>query len=429
MPEAHAKSALLSALSFSPDFSGLAKLPALGRDDGNALLQWLDRSGLSLYLLRQLQNFDRISQLPAPWSSALDERFRSNVERTHDMLDEFERLHQAFRARGVKAIGLKGLTLTPDFCEHLPLRHQADIDFLVAPPDVPKAAIVLSALGYAAKNLNAAGETCFTTAMDRIPSTADYLYALQHQRQVDLHTDVWEENPWLEMDVPRDCIRYATRRSVRDIEFWSLSLEDSFLFQVLHVFRHSLRSWIRLSWLRELGRCIELHREDPELWGRITRRAGESALIKKVFAFVLGLVDRIFKAPLPGEIGEWIAGTDTMVLDTWLDQIGVDWAMTDWPGSLTNLFVMSEFIPHAQVRSRYWRSRLIPRKENASIGANLPKNGTALIKLEVARAKYLAQRASAHLMEICELPAVGIRWKRALAAARQAPFKPTLEGG
>jgi hypothetical protein len=286
--------------------------------------------------------------------------------------------------------------------------------------DVPKAAKVFLECGYTTTQLNADGETCFTTAMQRIPSTDDYLYAMQYQRQVDLHTTVWEKCEWLAMATPRDSMDGAERRSVDGAEFWALALEDSFLFQVLHVFRHSLRSWIRLSWLLELGRCVERHREDAEFWKRVTRRAGESGLMKKVFGFVLGLAQRVFGVQMPLAIERWTAGTNAVALHTWLDRFGLNWAATDWPGSLDNLFVTVEFIPDPKLRKEYWRSRLLPRMANTSIGKIEAGDAKAFIRLQGARAKYLAQRASAHIKDICGLPVQGLRWKRALDASRRS---------
>ena len=55
MSNASYKRAVLAALSFQPDFSALATFPPLEGKNGQQLLRWLDRSGLSLVLLRRLQ--------------------------------------------------------------------------------------------------------------------------------------------------------------------------------------------------------------------------------------------------------------------------------------------------------------------------------------------------------------------------------------
>ena len=62
----------------------------------------------------------------AEWRHALAQRLARNVLRMRDMLAEFKRVNDAFRAHGVTAVALKGFTLAPDFCEDLSLRHQTD---------------------------------------------------------------------------------------------------------------------------------------------------------------------------------------------------------------------------------------------------------------------------------------------------------------
>jgi hypothetical protein len=374
---------------------------------------------LALYFFRRLQKFNWIEQLPAEWRSALRRRLTDNGERTQDMLREFRRINEAFLTCGVKVAALKGFTLVPDFCDELTIRHQTDFDFLVEPANQRAAAEALLRCGYETDHINETGETCFTTPMQHVPSTDDYLYALQHQRQVDLHISAWEQSPWLAMDTPQDCMKLVQWRKVEGAQFWSLALEDALLFQILHVFRHSLRSWIRLSWLLEIGQCMELHRDNTALWERVASRAGDTDLTKNAFAFVLGLVNRVFGFVMPSALQTWIAGADTAEIRTWLDRFAVDWATADWPGSLNNLFVTLRFIPDPALRRQYWRSRLVPRRENASLGLIAASNTKTFMRLQGARLRYLAQRAGTHAKDICGLPLQTLRWKRALAASRR----------
>jgi len=138
------KRAVLAALSFQPDFSGLATLPSLESQNGRQLLRWLDRGGLSLILLRRLQTSQATPSISAEWLDALVQRLARNALRMRDMLTEFKRLNDAFRAHGVTAVTLKGFALAPDFCEDLTLRHQTDFDFLIHPDSVERAASATS---------------------------------------------------------------------------------------------------------------------------------------------------------------------------------------------------------------------------------------------------------------------------------------------
>ena len=414
MSSVDCKRAVLAALSFQADFSGLAAFPPLESANGQHLLRWLDQSGLSLVLLRRLQTSKVTPPVSAEWRQGLAQRLARNVLRLRDMLAEFKRVNDAFRAHDVTAVALKGFTLAPDFCEDLSLRHQTDCDFLVHQDSVTKAAEALQNCGYSTSRLNKTGETCFLTPLRHVPTAGDDLYALQHHRQVDLHISIWEQSPWIQIEVPQDCLGQARIHSIYGIDYLGLSLADKFILQVFHAFKHSFRSWIRPSWLLEIGRCMELHQSDAALWTRVIERTGSTHLTQYVFTFVLGLATRLFQTPIPAPLQCWTAEATSLAVRTWLDAFAVDWALSDWPGSLTNLFLAREFIPERKVRIQYCRSRLFPRKSHASLGKVSTTGRNMFLKLQTARLSYVAQRTAAHLKEMIRLPMQHLRWKRAL---------------
>jgi len=420
MSNAGCKRAVLAALSFQSDFSALAAFPPLQSENGQRLLRWLDLSGLSLVLLSRLQASEPTPSMSTEWLDALAQRLARNLLRTRDMLTEFKRVNDAFRLHGVTAIALKGFTLAPDFCEDLTLRHQADFDFLVHQDSVERAAVALQRCGYSTSQLNKTAETCFVTPLRHIPSADDDLYALQHHRQVDLHTSLFEQTPWIQIQVPQDCLEHAHIQSVYGIDFLALSLADKFILQVFHAFRHSFRSWIRPSWLLEIGRCMEQHQDDIALWTSIIERAGHTRLTRDIFAFVLELVTRLFRMPVPAPLRYWTKETPSLAVRTWLDAFGVDWAISDWPGSLTNLFLAAEFIPERSLRLQYCRSRLFPRKSHASMGAVATTSRNMFLKLQTTRLSYLAHRGAVHLKDLATLPMQHLRWKLAIYLSSKA---------
>jgi Uncharacterised nucleotidyltransferase len=416
MPERLAKRAVLSALRWQPDFSPLAVLSTLNGKRICALLEWLDHSGLALVFGHRLRAVNATSLLPAPLSAALDQRHAKNTARLRDMLTEFQRLADAFCRRGVSAVTLKGFSLFPDFCEDLALRHQTDFDFLVDPGNVEDAADALNACGYSTPRLSRSSESCFTTPLLHCPSRRDDLYSLQHHRQVDLHTSIWETSPWLNVIVPSDCLLYSEPAVVHSIHFRSLSLADKFLAQVLHAFRHSFSSWIRLSWLMEIGRCLELYRDKESLWRRVIQRSGDDRLAKSIFAFVLGLTYRLFACRTPPTLRAWFSEATTRSMQVWIDHFSLDWAISDRPGSLNNLFVARVFIPDRKRRLQYLKGRLIPRRGQTSIGEIAAENSSW--KWNSARLRYVTDRSSAHLKNFLCLPWQHLRWWKTLALTR-----------
>jgi hypothetical protein len=181
---------------------------------------------------------------------------------------------------------------------------------------------------------------------------------------------------------------------------------------------------MRISWLFEIARCLEKHRQDEALWNRVVLRAGSAHLTKKIFGFVLGLVERLFRSPIPACLRLWTADAMTRSLYTWLDHFAFEWAISDWPGNLNNLFLAAEFIPDTRLRMQYWRSRLLPNKTQASLGKVTATSPTKFFQLQATRLRYVASRAALHLKDIAALPQQQWRWRRALGSSRGANFDP-----
>jgi hypothetical protein len=416
MSSARAKRLVLEALRSRPQFLRLTELPQPSTRRGRQLLLWLDQSGLALLLLNRIRAHGAETNLSKEWRGVLESRQERNSSRLTDMLGEFRCLNEAFRAKRINVVTLKGFSLVPDFCEDINGRHQTDFDFLLDPNDIEAAANVLESLGYSTACLSRTEESTFLTPLQHTPSRKDDIYPLQHHRQVDLHVSVAESSSWMKLDVPQDCQRHAVPSALRGVEFYSLSLADRFLTQVFHAFRHCFRSWLRLSWLFELGRCLEVHSENQSLWNQLVERSGNSLLTKRIFAFVLSLTNRLFLTPIPTQLSTWSSPGMTKSIRTWLDQFAVEWAISDWPGNLNNLFLASEFIPDQMLRKQYFRSRLLPKRVRMSIETMASEEKKHSLAWNLQRWKYLAHRTGIHLKDLSYLPLVQLRWKRALGA-------------
>lgn len=421
------KRAVLAALQNNPDFSQLAVLSRLTTREAQKLIRWLDESGIALLFLQQLQSHGVTRLIPSEFQFALEERQIRNTQRFEDMQNEFRQIQKAFEIHKVFAVTMKGFSLFPDFCQSLALRHTTDFDFLLSPDHIERASDALRTCGYATQKLSKTDESCFTTPLLHVPTDRDDLYAKQRHRQVDLHTSVSENHSWLSIEVPKDCLAHAKIQTVNGFSFFQLSLEDKFLTQVLHAFRHSFRSWVRLSWLFEISHCITMHRDNHSLWGRVIARAGTSSLVKRVFALTLGIANRLFNTEIPETLHAWSRDALTPSICVWLDSFSVTWAISDWPGSLSNLFLTNDFIAEPELRKQYLKSRLLPRREQSSMGSLAKPARHLTLLMHAAQLRYLARRATVHLSDIVRLLLQQILWKRALKCASNRALESELK--
>ena len=289
----------LAALRPVPDFSRLSLLRLSNASQIRKLLRWLDESGLALYLLTQLQDHEVLGQVPKDFSAALESRLAANRVRTAAMLSEFARLVDSFRRNGVQFCMLKGLTLTPEFCREVHLRHQTDFDFLVTLDSLENAKRAMQSCGYEQGEVTEFGQATFTTPLRHIPTSNDDIYAIPRHREVDLLTTLRLCAHGVSIPMPTPDFNDFKAKSLLDIAFPVLPSEEMFCFQVMHAFRHLLGSWVRVSWLFEIGYFIDRHCGDADLWRAIVDRIGHDARTRNAFGLVISLTRALFPRPIP----------------------------------------------------------------------------------------------------------------------------------
>src|SRR5580698_10567852 len=96
---------------------------------------WLDTSGMALYLLDRLKQLSLEGEIPAASLLRFEEKQRDNCARTEQLLHEFKEINRSFQQAGFRYINLKGFILIPSYCSNSHLRFQVDLDFLVDPFD------------------------------------------------------------------------------------------------------------------------------------------------------------------------------------------------------------------------------------------------------------------------------------------------------
>jgi len=420
------KSAVVAALSpappCAPDFSALSRLTHRSSSAGlRHLLRWLDESGLALYLLHRLQQHAALEAVPHPFLGALAQRLAANRERTSDMLDEFRRIVDAFDQRNVRFCALKGFTLTPDFCPAPHLRHQTDFDFLISAEWMASAKQALKSCGYAQEEIRNSGEVTFATPLRHVPSADDDIYARPRQREVDLLVSLRQDEHGVSLDMPSDCLDRAQSVALAQISFPALSLDDRFTLQVMHAFKHLLGSWVRLSWLVEIGRFVDVHHDDQGLWHSVVSRSGRNPTIRNAFGLILALTQALFRRPIPGSLEEWCLRPLPCRIATWVNEFGFQWALSGLDGAKLTLFVHREFLDDASTWTSYLASRIFPFGRRSSIGRVSTAVPRARIKARAFQLLHSMRRAMFHTRELASLPLEAIRWKRALRLVERQP--------
>lgn len=354
-------------LSGAPyDFGQLAKFSTR---DWERCLGWLDRSGLTLYLLQQLRDRGATEVLPARVLARFEQNLSDNKCRVQRVLAETGSINAKFESAGVQYVVVKGMSLWPEFCSDPCLRTQTDIDYLIAGQSLAAAKNALAESGYEARGSSQV-QFEYELPLQRVPSPYDSPYKPQTTPTVELHLGVWEDvrhrvplqEPSFALDNPR-------MKEWSGLRFPVLSEQDAFLLQLLHAFQHVLSYWVKLSWLLEIGRFIDKRREDSLFWSQFTKRLDEAPRLAEFSAIALQLTAKAFSVPMPAAEQSWTQFLSPRT-QLWLEEYGARWALSDrpphrakmFPDSKLSLFFQTEYIPEIRVRRDLLRHELLPWK-------------------------------------------------------------------
>jgi hypothetical protein len=430
MRDAELKATVVSALRRDADFSGVRRLHDCRSQQHRRLLRWLDQSGLALYFLDRLQQNGAVDKLPPALREGLQQRLRSNRERTAAMFEEFRRLLSSLSDHGVPCCALKGLALIPDFCPDPHLRHQTDFDFLVPPEFFPDASRALRALGYSQQEVRETGEVTFATSLTHVPSAADDIYARPRHREVDLHPSLQLDFYGVPIHTPSDQLSRLRRKTIGNISFPTLHTDDAFSLQILHAFNHLLGSWIRLSWLFEISHFLDLHYSDSALWSTVIRRQGanepDKSANRNAFGLILSLTQTLFRRPIPQDLDEWCVQPLPLPIQAWVRQLGQTFALAGLNGTKLTLFVHREFFSDRRAWRSYAFHRFFPFGRRSSIGSVSTASVGARIRANASQWLHFMRRSVFHLRELVFLPVHAVRWYRAVRAIPKSRFSDSL---
>jgi len=370
-------------------FSGKAgeQLNGLGRFSDRAwerALRWLDNAGLAFYFLKKLRETDEINLVPTPVISSLERKFEANQQRIRSMSHRFGFINQKFNEAGVRYAVAKGFSLVPQFCPDALLRHQSDLDYLVEEQSLPLGQQVLEAAGYSLKPCPAQ-EYCFCVPSERTPLSDGEQYEAHAPHAVELHLSLWDRELWgVPLSWPRFSAGHTRPHSWQGLTFPILYEDDAFLLQMIHVFKHILGSWVRLSWLYEIGHFLDRRASDAQLWGRVEDRVAGNLLLREFAVVVTELVARLFAAPVPLLVKDWSHGLRPGAR-VWIDTYARKWVfgknqideLTPFSTAKLVLFLHQQYVPN---KRRLVQNRLLPRTRVSRIARSVTARPSIILQ-------------------------------------------------
>jgi Uncharacterised nucleotidyltransferase len=400
MAEKHSKTleaAIIASLTTAPKHQAVERLRQFSARDWQRLGPWLHASGLALYFLDSMQRRGLTMLLPRGVLQSLAQNREDNHERVNSLVREFVQINTAFQNQGVRYLNIKGFSLGPEYCPEFALRSQFDLDLLVSDDQVSQCKALMQQLGYEVVAVSRA--TIEFRAGERgYPKLRDF-YKPRTQRVVELHVCPREDFDGLP----------TANGLIEQFVFPTLSREQMFIRQALHLTKHLRSEWTRASWMLELANAIEDAAGDAAFWQRVAREVRSSEVAVGIGIAVLA-TSTVFQIAVPGELSRWSIEKLPEGVRRWVAEFALQVVTARFPGSKLYLLLDRELLADGQSYRSQRRSVLWPARVPGFIAT--PVGAKARLRNLLSDAKYVALRTAFHVREGARFLREERAWKK-----------------
>jgi Uncharacterised nucleotidyltransferase len=383
--------------------------------DWQKVMNWLDVSGLALYLFDRLKTLELQDCLPSSIRWRLRRNLADNRDRSDSLLAEAVALSQSLKSRNIVFAFLKGVTLPSESVPDNTLRLQVDLDILIRESDGARVQECLRAHGYELDVIS--GSTWEFKAGTTGLSTIKDIYRVRPERAIDLH--LFPEKKNLDAELP-DLLDRAQLRSIQGVALPALSPADVFVQQAVHLFKHMCSEHSRASWVLEFWRHISARRNDAAFWHQVeVIAAGEPQAGLAVGAAVL-LTSFVFGPCAPEQVAHWSLDRLSPAICLWIQMYGRHTLLADNPRSKLYLLLLKHLRPDTPAERTERRRLIFPIHMPQRVTRGGPDEPLAsrLFRYRT-QARFVVMRLVFHAAEGLRLAFESIRWQRRLAEVTQ----------
>ena len=368
------------------------------------LTHWLDVSGLALYFLDRLIELQLTHILPGHVLARLWQNMGDNTERTHGMITESLAIQRGFQEAALSYAVLKGFSLSPESVSRPELRHQFDLDFLIAEEAIIEARRVLGRLGY--RLYAVSGRSWEFKKEEKIGISMKDFYKDTCGRTVELHLNA-------PMPGGASILDRVEKRQLNGIDMPVLSRADLFLGQGMHAYKHICGEFLRTAHLLEFYRHVLMRRQDEMFWVELRSRAEDNLKASLGLGIVTLLITSIMGEFAPPAFTEWTVDRLTPSVRLWVRLHGRRAVFGNVPGSKLYLLLQSEVEPSGRATRRSLWKALLPHRLPPEVVQAV--NGESLsirVRRYRMQLKYVLLRLRFHIVEGIRYGWEAYRWRR-----------------
>jgi hypothetical protein len=266
--------------------------PTLTEPEWERLIAWVGRQGLAPLLYHQLQRCDLLEAVPHGRMTTLQRLYYANAVRNDLLYRELHGTLHALQDAGITPIILKGAVLAETVYADRALRPMSDIDILVRPEAIDRAAAILADLGYT-RHAHVKGDTWEKAQHYHViltkPSPAFHAWHLE----LHWHLDRPGRPFAIDLDGLWARARPATIAKTNALVF---SPEDLLLHVCLHTCKHQF-TFFGLRACCDIAAIIRSYGTTLD-WTQVTQRAWQWQIAPYVY-LPLRLAQELIGAAVP----------------------------------------------------------------------------------------------------------------------------------
>jgi hypothetical protein len=378
------------------------RLQNLSEKEWAKLLVWLDISGLALYFLDRMTEMQRCDMLPSNVLARLQGNLRDNIERTQGMIVESVAIQTEFQAARLFYATLKGFSLCSSSVPRPELRHQFDLDFLVAEKCAPKAREILERRGY---RLYAISNRSWEFKINETPGIhLKDMYKDLPGRSVELHVEANVSESF-------STLQRTEKRDFYGIAMPVLSPVDLFLGQGLHAYKHVCSEFSRTAHILEFRRHVLARHGDDHFWTALQSAVEGNSRVTQRLGVVTLLITHVMGDFAPAAFTSWTVLRLPSPVRLWVKLYGHRTVFESFPGSKLYLLLQSELEPTGISAKRSLRQALLPLRLPPAI--TLPSPGETLsvrTRRYRIQLRFILSRLCFHMVEGLRYTWESYRW-------------------
>ena len=397
------EAALLTFCDPLPD-QCLQLLLKLSGMEWRMLLTWLDISGLALYFLDRIVELQLGDRLPSTVIGRLKQNLIDNTRRTDGMIAESVAIQREFQEARLDYAALKGFSLFPSAVPKLELRHQLDLDFLVAEMSIHEARRILERRGY---RLYAISGKSWEFKKNEIPNfSLKDLYKDLPSRTVELHLATnTKDHP-----SPLQRIRH---QEFHGISMPVLSPVDLFLGHGLHVYKDICSEFSRTAHLLEFRRHVLANRDNDNFWNELQSMAEGNPRASLGLGVITQLITHIMGDFAPDAFTNWTVRRLPQSVQLWVELYGRRTVLRKLPGNKLYLILQKELESAHVSAKRSLRQALLPQRlPPAIIKAATNETLSGRVRRYRVQLHFILFRLRFHLVEGVRYTWESYRWRR-----------------